>query len=96
MILTSIVLSSLNPKLYWLPILLSCLLILFLGIYAFSYLYCLLRNPDLLRSERYGIQKMAIQHGLLGDSESGLFDPSDQKSEALLIEDSGRTQEHEK
>lgn len=50
-------------------------------LYAFAYLWCLFRDPDALRSEKYSLNKMAIQHGLLGDSQAGVFDPNDQKSQ---------------
>jgi len=42
------------------------LLFLFIG----SYIYCLLRNPDLLRSEEYNIKKQVIE--VLGDKENYL------------------------
>jgi hypothetical protein len=42
-------------------------------LYLGAYIYCLICNPDALRSERYSIQKMAIEHGLLGDSDAGQF-----------------------
>ncbi|HWK96318.1 MAG TPA: hypothetical protein VNR39_12935 [Pseudolabrys sp.] len=43
-------------------------------LYAFSYIYCLFVDRDALRSEKYSLNKMAIEHGLLGDSRSGLFE----------------------
>lgn len=43
-------------------------------LYGFSYLYCLLKDRDALRSERYSLQKMAIEHSLLGDSGTGIIE----------------------
>jgi hypothetical protein len=38
--------------------------------------FCLLKDPDALRSERYVLHKMAIEHGIYGDSRIGLIEPS--------------------
>jgi hypothetical protein len=43
-------------------------------LYLGAYVYCLLGNKeDLLRSEKYSIQKLAIEKGFFGDSTSGIF-----------------------
>ena len=42
------------------------LLLMFIG----SYIYCLLKNPDLLRSEEYNIKKQVIE--VLGDKDNYL------------------------
>jgi hypothetical protein len=44
-------------------------------LYAGSYIYCLLCDRDALRSERYSLDKLAIEHGIYGDSNIGLIDP---------------------
>lgn len=36
-------------------------------IFIACYLYCLFTNPDLIRSEKYVVQKMMIEKGFLGD-----------------------------
>jgi hypothetical protein len=43
-------------------------------LYAAAYCYCLLRDRDALRSERYSLNKMAIEHGYFGDDRTGLVD----------------------
>lgn len=63
----------------WLLIVVATLLVIATIGYFAAYAYCLLSNPDLLRSETYGLRKMAIERGVLGDSDSGL-----QESRALL------------
>lgn len=50
-------------------------------LYGAAYVFCLRHDRDALRSEKYSINKMAIEHGLLGDSETGLFDPTDDAQE---------------
>jgi hypothetical protein len=43
-------------------------------LYLAAYIYCLVNNrEDLLRSETYSIQKLAIEKGFIGDSMTGLF-----------------------
>jgi hypothetical protein len=42
-------------------------------IYLLAYIYFAIKSPDSLRTERYSIQKLAIQHGLVGDSSTGFF-----------------------
>ena len=54
--------------------LLGCLGVTFVSFIA-AYIYFAFTDKDALRSERYSIQKMAIQKGLIGDSSSGLFAP---------------------
>jgi hypothetical protein len=38
---------------------------------------CFFVDRDALRSEGYTLNKMAIEHKLLGDSSAGMFDPKD-------------------
>jgi bacteriorhodopsin len=48
---------------------------LFLLIYALAFVFLLIFDRDALRSEKYSLHKMAIEHGLLGDDRTGLLDP---------------------
>jgi Na+/pantothenate symporter len=57
-----------------LSIILTCTILIFL----FAYVYCLFTDKDAIRSEKYSIQKMAIEKGLYGDSNTGLL-PSDRQ-----------------
>jgi hypothetical protein len=53
-------------------------------LYLAAYIYCLAINkPDLLRSETYSIQKLAIEKGFVGDSLAGVFRP--QTEDKLLL-----------
>jgi hypothetical protein len=54
-----------------------------LALYVFSYIYCLLKDRDALRSERYSLEKMAIEHGIFGDSETGTFEASAREPTAI-------------
>jgi hypothetical protein len=54
----------------------------------------MLKDPDLLRSEKYSLQKTAIEHGLIGDNHVGLFEENDKvekPSTAQITKPSGRT-----
>lgn len=57
----------------WLVILFAvCFAILFIC-FMFTYLYCLIKNPNLLRSERHTEQMQAMEKGFyLGDATSGI------------------------
>ncbi len=55
-------------------------------LYLGSYIYCLATGrEDLLRSETYSIQKLAIEKGFVGDSLAGVFrsKPGDQLATAM-------------
>lgn len=41
-------------------------------LYLGAYVYFMCRNPDALRSEKFTIEKMAIEHQLVGDSARGI------------------------
>jgi hypothetical protein len=77
----------------WLLILFSVLLALSVLLYGGAYIYFLLNDPDALRSESYTLNKMAIEHGLYGDSGIGLIEP-DKKPDGsqLLIDVSASTE----
>jgi hypothetical protein len=58
----------------WLLIALVTGLMLCVALYGCAYVFCLLKDRDALRSEKYSLQKMAIEHGMYGDSRIGLID----------------------
>lgn len=52
-------------------------------LYGAAYVFCLFKDRDALRSERYSLHKMAIEHGLIGDSAVGMFKPEEVESEPV-------------
>jgi len=57
------------------------LLLVFVGVfvaaaalYGWSYAYCLLYDRDALRSEKFAIQKTAIERGIYGDNHVGIIE----------------------
>ena len=65
-----------------LVILLSVILVILLVAYLVTHFYFMVKNPDALRSERFTIEKMAIERGIVGDSTTGLSIPG--RSNAVL------------
>lgn len=65
-------------------------------LYFFAYVYCLLNDRDALRSEKYSLNKMAIEQGLIGDSNSGVFEVSDLSGGAKDISEKPVQIEHKK
>src|SRR5262249_35549561 len=51
----------------WLLVTIGVSLAASVAIYVVAYCYCLIKNPDALRSEKYSLHKMAIEHGIYGD-----------------------------
>lgn len=43
-------------------------------IYLISFVYFALKDPDALRSERFTLEKMAINKGIVGDDTTGIID----------------------
>lgn len=62
---------------HWLLVLFSALFVGGMMLYGGAYLYCLINDRDSLRSETYTLHKMAIEHGIYGDSRTGLIEPGD-------------------
>lgn len=49
------------------------ILLIILITYVYSYIYCIINDRDALRSEKYSINKLAIAHGVYGDSGKGII-----------------------
>jgi len=60
---------GLPPPLIWLFAGILCVLLL---CYLGTHFFFMVKNPDALRSEKFTIQKMAIERGLIGDSVLGM------------------------
>jgi len=67
-------------------------IIAFLG----AYFYCLVKDRDALRSERYNVTKMAIESGLKGDDLTGLMESDDNPQEIKAIESEAKSKNNEK
>jgi hypothetical protein len=61
----------------WLGIMFGSLAGISIILYLVAYIYFGLTDKDALRSERFSIQKMAIQKGFIGDNLSGYFKVTD-------------------
>lgn len=61
----------------WLGIMFGGLAGISIILYLVAYIYFGLTDKDALRSERFSIQKMAIQKGFIGDNLTGYFKAPD-------------------
>jgi hypothetical protein len=66
----------------WLIIMFSIIMGLAIITFLFAYIFCLFTDKDAIRSEKYSIQKMAIEKGIYGDSSTGVL-PSSQMNRNL-------------
>jgi hypothetical protein len=86
---TTVALFASPPE--WVLVYLVVTLIVTIGLYALAYLFCLFVDRDALRSEKYSLQKMAIEHGIYGDSRVGLIDPTETKPKLIPPSDTVTT-----
>ncbi|ENG7518035.1 hypothetical protein ABVD55_001180 [Vibrio harveyi] len=71
----------------WLLILLATLTVVSVILYVFAYIYFMFKNPDALRSEKFNIEKMAIQKGIVGDSQLGVIEQNSASNDIEANED---------
>lgn len=58
----------------WLGVSFASSTFITLALYLTVYVVAFKKDPELLRSEKHSIQKLAIEKGLVGDSLQGIFD----------------------
>jgi Na+/pantothenate symporter len=78
-----LLLSQNSPN--WLIIMLSIILGITVTVYLFTFIYCLFTDKDAIRSEKYSIQKLAIEKGIYGDSTTGII-PKNQADSKRIAE----------
>jgi len=79
---TSILLGSIISLVYfegpkWLIIFLTVIISLVILLFLFTYIFCLFKDRDALRSESFSIKKMEIERGIYGDSNVGILEDND-------------------
>jgi hypothetical protein len=71
----------------WLLITFACFSGIVLLAFLSAYFYCLFRDPNLLRSEKFNIRKLEIETLQVGDSLNGTFErPMLQTNDQALAE----------
>lgn len=73
----------------WLITFFSVIMALVVLLFLFVYVFCLFRDRDALRSEKFSIQKLAIEKGLYGDDLSGIYiarSPNTQQTDNNLLD----------
>jgi hypothetical protein len=76
----------------WLLIVSACLLSAAITLYFVAFSYCLIKDRDALRSETYSLHKIAIEHGLVGDSITGVIAP-ETEDHRLLVQHKTETEQ---
>jgi uncharacterized membrane protein YdbT with pleckstrin-like domain len=61
----------------WILIGIGSSALVILVLFVFAYLYFLFKQPDALRSEQFTLSKLAIEKGLVGDSNTGFVQISE-------------------
>ncbi len=77
----------------WLGLTLCIMTCVSVATYIGSYFYLLCKDRDALRSERYSIQKLAIEKGLYGDNIMGTVDLIEDDGSKLLSDHSSSSNE---
>lgn len=72
----------------WVGVLFAVFSGITMALYLFTYLYCLFKDRDALRSETYSIQKLAIEKGFVGDNMQGVIDLHEPEVSQRLSESS--------
>ena len=80
----------------WLGIAFACCTGVTLVLYLIIYILAFRKDPELLRSEKHSIQKLAIEKGFVGDSLQGIFDVKNVAERPRLAEASEAGSEIEK
>jgi hypothetical protein len=64
---------SVPHPIQWLTVLFGAGFGISVLLYLLAFCYCLIKMPEALRTERYSIQKLAIEKGFKGDSSTGVI-----------------------
>jgi hypothetical protein len=76
-ILATLVLAAIRFQApVWMNAAIIALLVLGVSIYLSAFVYCLLTDKEALRTEKYSIQKLAIEKGFVGDNLATVFRPA--------------------
>jgi hypothetical protein len=78
----------------WVLVALIVMLFASVCLYGYASLFCLFKDRDALRSEKYSLQKFALEHNLIGDSTAGLFKSDETQTAATIEGDATKQLEH--
>ena len=70
---------------WWSLAITGTLLACAVGLYGFAYVYCLFNDRDALRSDKFAIQKLAIERGVYGDDLVGTFVADDVSNPGTIL-----------
>ena len=92
---TTALFSLLNPLQLWVAIAFVALTAVAVLGYLGVYFYLMIKDRDALRSERYSIQKLAIEKSIVGDNLSGTLQIDEIETPNLLTEASAEEERQE-
>jgi hypothetical protein len=64
-------------------------------LYGYAFLFSLRAAPDMLRSEKFSLQKMAIERGVFGDSAAGILEVTSTKGTLIVGSDASKEEKPE-
>jgi hypothetical protein len=85
-ILAAMTVAIANTGPNWLLVVVAVMLVMIVFLYCASFVFCLGHDRDALRSERYSLQKLAIERHLIGDSATGIIDSEDDPYAHKLVD----------
>lgn len=91
--LTAMTVGAASGAATWMLVLLGTILAAGSILFGYSYVYCLHNDRDALRSESFNIDKMAIQHGVFGDSNAGIIPNAETVAVPLLSTDAPKDEQ---
>ena len=66
----------------WLCYILVGIILVIIILFIFTYIFCLFKDRDALRSESFSIRKLQIEKGIFGDNNTGYL-PNEQNQGSL-------------
>ncbi len=77
----------------WISAVILIAVVLTVLVYLTAYLYLIKNNPDATRSEKFALEKMALQQSRTGDNQSGFSERQLQEATAVVLPNTVETVE---
>jgi hypothetical protein len=77
--------SHVSSQPAWVTAILLSLTVLVVLVHVWAYVYFMFKSPDALRSERFSLEKMAMERGLFGDTRKGFLSQSPDAEDLLPL-----------
>lgn len=84
-LIVAVLSTSLAGLPLWVTICFMVSLLVVVVLFLYTYFHFMHKNPDVLRSEQFHLSKLAIEHGMLGDSIQGLMEGDKVQTKPQLV-----------